>query len=117
MHDANNSSVSKAINMKTLPKIGYIAYLNDKTPIAAGFLRRLEPCFGQIDTLVTNAYMGSIVRHQGMLAVTDALMNDAIHVLKLEGLICHTSSQDIIKRATEAGFHILNQQIIAKRLR
>ena len=111
MHESNNYEGVTHINMKTLPKIGFIVFL-DKTPIAAGFLRRLEPCFGQIDTLVSNRYLGSIVRHQGVTAIVDALINEA-KVLKLQGIICHTSSQDVIKRAKDIGFHIVNQQIIA----
>lgn len=103
------------IQMKTLPKTGFIAFLG-KTPIAAGFLRRLEPCYAQIDTLCSNKYLGSLVRHQGLNAVIDALINEA-HVLKLEGLICHTESPDVLKRSESLGFHVIKQHIIAKPLK
>ena len=116
MHESHKYAHMSSIQMKTLPKIGFIAYLNDTTPIAAGFLRRLEPCYGQIDTLVTNNYMGSIIRHKGLEIVIKALMDEA-EVLKLDGLICHTGSEDVIKRSEIYGFTVVNQKIIAKRLK
>lgn len=111
MHTSRNYEGVSNITMRTLPKIGYIVF-NGKTPIAAGFLRRLEPCYAQIDTLVTNAYCGSILRHQALEMVVSTLINDAKR-LKLEGIICHTNNKDVIKRAEELGFHFVQQYILA----
>lgn len=108
---SNNYPDVMRIEMRTLPKIGYIALLNDQ-PIAAGFLRRLEPCYAQIDTLVSNKYFGSQMRHIGVQKVVDSLIQDAKD-LKLEGLICHTSDEGILNRAKALGFHIVEQKIIA----
>ena len=102
------------IEMRTLPKIGYIALLNNQ-PIAAGFLRRLEPSFAQIDTLVSNAYFGSLVRHQGIQHVVAALIHDA-KALKLEGILATTSDTGVLKRAEELGFHEVDQKLIALKL-
>lgn len=99
------------ITMRTLPKTGYIVMLNDQ-PIAAGFLRRVEPCYAQLDTLVSNAYLGSVVRHHGIQMVVDALLADAKR-LKLEGIISFTSDQGILTRAESMGFHKVPQTIIA----
>jgi len=96
--------------MKTLPKIGYIVLLG-KVPIAVGFLRRLEPCFAQIDTLTSNKYLGSIVRHQGITMVVDELIAHA-KALNLKGIIAHTSSPDVLKRAQTLGFHEIKEKII-----
>lgn len=98
------------IEMRTLPKIGYIALLN-KQPIAAGFLRRVEPSYAQIDTLVSNAYFGSILRHEGIDKVVHALIDDA-KVLKLDGILATTSDDGVLKRAKSLGFIELNQKLI-----
>lgn len=110
MHTSHNHEVS-TITMRTLPKIGYIVF-SGNTPIAAGFLRRLEPCYAQIDTLVSNPYFGSIIRHAGITMIVDTLIADAKR-LKLDGLICHTASPDVLKRAEALGFHVVEQKIIA----
>lgn len=111
MLSSNSYEGISNITKKTLPKIGFIVFL-DKTPIAAGFLRRLEPCYAQIDTLVSNKYLGALVRHEGITKIVDALIAEA-RVLKLEGIIAHTDRLDIIQRAKEIGFHQVQQQIIA----
>lgn len=96
--------------MKTLPKIGYIAYMG-KTPIAAGFLRRLEPCFAQIDTLCSNKYYGSLVRHEGIKVVVELLLDEAKR-LKLKGILALTSDNGVFKRASEIGFKPINEAAI-----
>lgn len=109
--ESNQYEGVSLITTKTLPQIGYVVY-SDKTPIAAGFLRRLEPCYAQIDTLCSNKFLGSIIRHQGISMVVDTLIKDA-KKLKLHGIICHTKSNDVLKRAEALGFHILQETIIA----
>lgn len=111
LHETQKSDTS-ILNYRTLPKIGYIATLGNKTPIAAGFLRRLEPCYAQIDTLVSNAYFGSIIRHEGIQKVVDSLIEEARR-LKLEGIVCHTQDKGTLARAEALGFHIVPQTIIA----
>ncbi len=93
-----------------MPKIGYIVY-KGKVAIAAGFLRRLEPCYAQIDTLCSNKFMGSIIRHEGIKTVVEALIDEAKR-LKLEGLICHTRDAGVMKRAEALGFHTIDEKII-----
>ncbi len=103
------------IKMKTLPKIGYIAYLGD-SPIAAGFLRRVEGGFAQLDTFVSNPHFGSQVRHIGIEGVKSALLEEA-KVLKLEGIIVLTDDGSIISRAVDTGFNVLEaHRILVKRL-
>lgn len=111
---ASQGSTIQGLDYKTLPKIGYIAYLGTQ-PIAAGFLRRLEPSFAQIDTLVSNAYFGSQIRHEALTQVIDNLIDDAKR-LKLTGLICHTADPGVLKRANALGFHVCPETIIAKKL-
>lgn len=100
--------------MKTLPKIGFIA-MKGKMPVAAGFLRRVEPCYAQIDTLVSNAYCGSILRHEGISKIVENLLIEA-KKLKLQGIIAHTQDKGTLLRAEALGFHIVPQTIIALNL-
>lgn len=100
------------IQMDTLPKTGYIAMVGDM-PIAAGFLRRVEPHFAQIDTLVTNAYAGSILRNKGIELIVDELISDA-NRLNLKGILALTANEGILLRAEKLGFHIVPQTVIAK---
>ena len=102
------------VSMKYLPKIGYIALLN-KQPIAAGFLRRVEGGYAQIDTLVSNPYFGSQIRHDGIDKVVDWLINDAKD-LKLNGILAFTSEESIIARAKDKGFTELDHKVICVRL-
>ncbi len=101
--------------MKMLPKIGYITLMN-KQPIAAGFLRRVEGGFGQMDTLVSNPYFGSQIRHIGINKVVDLLIDEA-KTLKLHGVIGFTPDAGILKRAIDRGFHTVEQVFIALPLR
>jgi hypothetical protein len=111
---SQKSHLHDIVTMKTLPKIGYIALLGDH-PIAAGFLRKVEPCYAQIDTLASNANFGSKIRHQGITLVVNSLMEDAKR-LKLEGIIAFTGDSGVLKRAGDQGFHVIPQTIIVKRL-
>lgn len=115
LHESQKYMDIACITMKTLPKTGYMALMGGH-PIAAGFLRRVEPCFAQLDTLVSNAHFGSNIRHEGVKAVVDALLLEAKR-LKLEGLIATTHDAGVLKRAEELGFHVVNQKVIALALK
>lgn len=110
MHKSQNYLNMGSINMRTLPKTGFIALMGDQ-PIAAGFLRRLEPCYAQLDTLVSNAYFGSQIRHQGISLVVDTLIKEAKD-LKLEGILALTSDHGTRERAEDLGFHVVDQFVI-----
>ena len=109
--ESQNYPNIKLITFLTLPKTGYIAYLG-KEPIAAGFLRRLEPCYAHLDTLISNGYFGSKVRHEGVSKVVDALILEAKR-LKLEGIVATTKDAGVLKRAEGLGFKVVPQTIIA----
>lgn len=114
LKDRDFSNIS-SISMKTLPKIGYIALLHGQ-PIAAGFLRRVEGGYGQLDTLTSNPYFGSVIRHEGVSKVVDSLIQDAKD-LKLQGLIAFTSDSGILNRAATIGFQEVNQKLISLNLK
>ena len=115
LHKANNYLQIAEIRQKTLPKIGYIAFFGE-TPIAAGFLRRVEGGFGQLDTLVSNPHFGSQIRHIAIDKVVTELLADA-KVLNLEGIIAFTADLGVLRRAVAIGFKVLEEQrLIAFRL-
>lgn len=103
------------ISMKTLPKIGYIAFMHNQ-PIAAGFLRRVEGGYAQMDTLVSNPYFGSLIRNDGIIKVVSSLIEEA-KVLRLEGIVAFTKDEGVLKRALSIGFIEVNQQLIALNLK
>lgn len=115
LHEANKYPHTHLISMKTLPKIGYISLLNGQQPLAAGFLRRLEGGYAQIDTLVSNPYFGSLLRHEGIKLVVDTLLEEAKR-LDLTGIVAFTNDQGVLKRAENLGFVELNQKVIALNL-
>lgn len=102
------------INMKTLPKAGYIALMNNQ-PIAAGFLRKVEGGYAQLDGLTSNAYFGSQIRHLGVKLVVDTLLQEAKD-LKLHGIIAFTKDKGVLDRAATLGFKVVEQTLIAIKL-
>lgn len=118
LHDllkSNDYLHISTVNMKTLPKIGYIALLGNH-PIAAGFLRRVEGGYAQLDTLTTSKHFGSQVRNQGINKVVDALLLDAKD-LRLHGVIAFTEEKSIRDRAEVLGFKVLpNHSLMALKL-
>lgn len=114
MYNSQNYSGIANINMNTMPKIGYMVLMNNH-PIAAGFLRKVEGGIGHLDGLVSNAYFGSLVRHEGVKLVVDTLLKEA-KSLKMKGIIATTADEGILKRAISLGFHIVPQTVIALKL-
>lgn len=113
MHKSQDFPSMWSINQETLPAIGFIVYSNSEYQyICAGFLRLVEGGFAQIDTLVTNPDIDSYIRHEGINLLVNKLLETA-KSLKLKGIYAHTNSQNIIKRAVDTGFHVVNQSIIA----
>jgi len=84
--------------------------LND-APIAAGFLRRVEGNYAQIDTLVSNPYFGSVIRHDGIKLVVDQLFEDA-KALDVQTIIAFTGDEGILQRSKLLGFQVIPQQLI-----
>lgn len=97
-----------------MPQTGYVALVAGQ-PGAAGFLRMVEGGFAMIDTLVSNADLGSEARHMAITAVVDALINHA-KTSGIKGIVAHTKDKGILKRAKTLGFKKLSEQIITIKL-
>lgn len=100
------------VTMKTLPKCGFMALYNGH-PIAAGFLRRVEGGYAQLDGLTSNPYFGSKIRHEGIDLVVDTLLKEAKD-LGLKGIIAFTKEPSIVSRAKEKGFQVVEQILITR---
>lgn len=111
LQDQNYKALG-SITYRSLPKIGYVAVLH-KQPIAAGFLRRVEGGYAQIDTLVTNPYFGSQIRHAGIDMVVDSLLQSAKD-LNLLGVIAFTENESVLKRSIDRGFQVISQTVLIK---
>jgi hypothetical protein len=107
---ANECPWLGTVNYKTLPKIGYLAEVNG-TMVAAGFLRKVEGGYGQLDTFVTNPYLGSQVRHEGIELVTNALLEEA-RTLEMIGILITSRDTGIISRAKERGFFQMTEILL-----
>lgn len=102
------------VNMKNLPKIGYMVLRNNH-PVAAGFLRRVEGGYAQFDTFASNPLFGSQIRHLALNLVIDSLLSDA-KTLKLRGIIAFTEDAGILLRAKSIGFAELSHSLIGLKL-
>jgi hypothetical protein len=103
------------VNMKTLPKIGYMVLLRNY-PVAAGFLRRVEGGYAQMDGLTSNPMFGSLIRHEAINLVVNSLISDAKD-LKLQGILAFTGDKSVIKRSEDIGFRVIEQTLIVLSLK
>lgn len=110
LQDRNFPNIEQ-VSMKSLPRIGYMALLHNQ-PIAAGFLRRVEGGYAQMDTLCSNPYFGSKIRHEAIHKVVSSLIEEAKD-LKLLGIIAFTTDESVINRAKDLGFQVVSAQLIS----
>lgn len=95
---------------ESLPAIGYITFI-DGVPAAAGFLRKVEGGFGQLDTLVTNKRLPPDIRHEAIGGIVGKLIETSKH-LELKGIISFTTDEGIVKRALSIGFQASPQFVL-----
>lgn len=114
MHWRHASPSAPFIIEDTLPKIGFIVS-SETQYIAAGFLRRLEGGFGQLDTFVTNPNASSEDRNEALNLLTERLINEA-KLLELRGIYAISSDVSVLKRAVATGFQLLPQCIVGLNL-
>lgn len=111
MHQSQQYDSMGTITLDTLPEVGFIVKNDRNQPVAAGFLRKLEGGFAQIDTLVSNSECEASERHEAI----DLLVNSLISTgkqLGLLGLLAITKDLSILKRAEAIGFSKLEQHTL-----
>jgi hypothetical protein len=112
MYDSQFYTGSRGIAL--LPKLGFIAF-HDNRHVASMFLRQVEGGFAIMGDVVTDSRMLPEIRHEALDKLTEKCIETA-KALNLKGLFCYTSQLSIQKRAEAAGFHTVNEVILAKKV-
>ncbi len=102
-------------SLQSLPETGYIVF-QDNFPVAAGFLRRVEGGFGQVDSYITDPSVPGKQRDQALDLITDALIKRAKE-LELRGIVAFSVDQNTISRSLRHGFAALGHVVITKELK
>lgn len=84
------------------PKIGFVAY-NKQEPIAAGFVRKVEGGYGQLDGLVSNPTAPGSYRHKAIDSVVTQLFKEAKKA-GITQLISFTRDKSVLERSVKHGF-------------
>lgn len=95
---------------ESMPAIGFVTYA-DGAPSAAGFLRRVEGGFAQLDGLVTNANLSGDIRSSSIDLVVENLLSEAKR-LNLKGIIAFSRDTNTLIRAAAFGFKDIDQRVI-----
>jgi hypothetical protein len=110
------SFYDESITPETTPAIGFMVF-EDKVPVAAGFLRRVEGGYAQFDGFTSNAQMPSHKRHDALEYITTCLLNTA-ESLNVKSVFAFTEHDVIVQRAIRHGFHrVPHLKFISKELR
>lgn len=88
--------------LKDLPQNGYIALYRGE-PMGAGFLRKVEGNFGQIDGLITNKDAPSDLRHSALELIVPNLINLSKNI-GITRLMCFTRDTGTLMRSASYGF-------------
>lgn len=99
---------------EAMPKIGCIAF-EGRTPIAMGFLRRVEGGYAQFDGLISNPQALPSWRNAGIDLVSTKLLNLAKQ-LGIKGLVAMSADENTIMRSQRFGFVKLPHTYLAVNL-
>ncbi len=110
LHRTQNIEDTSFLTPDTIPTAGYVAYLDNK-PIAAGFLRRIEGGFAQLDTLVSNKDYPPHIRHEALDSIVHTLLSTG-KALGIKGIISLSVDEGIVKRAISLGFAATPQFVL-----
>lgn len=94
-----------------LPEIGFICFERDE-PIAAAFLRKVEPNHAQLDGLITNVLSRGELRHEAIDLVVRAIIEKAKE-LKIKQLLAFSVDEGTLKRSEKHRFVKLPHTVIA----
>lgn len=101
--------------LRCLPETGYIVF-HDNFPVAAGFLRRVEGGFAQMDSYISDPTAPSEQRNEALDLITEALISRAKE-LELRGIVAFSVDQNTISRSLRHGFIAHNHVVITKELK
>lgn len=86
----------------SVPQIGYICF-EDNTPVAMGFIRRVEGGFGQLDGLASNPKCSSESRNLAIDAVVEKLIIRSQEE-GMKALISFSEDKNTLLRSIKHGF-------------
>jgi hypothetical protein len=93
-----------------LPEFGFIAFERDE-PIAAAFLRRVEPNHAQLDGLITNVLSTSALRHEAIDLVVKANIEKA-RELRIKQILAFSIDEGTLVRSEKHRFVKLPHTVI-----
>jgi N-acetylglutamate synthase-like GNAT family acetyltransferase len=93
-----------------VPEIGFVA-VDEGTPVAVAFLRRVEGGFGQLDGLASNPDASSLQRHRGIDAVVTKVLETA-QELGIKSVLSFTESDSTLMRSQSHGFVAMPHALI-----
>lgn len=93
-----------------MPGIGYVVS-EDGSPIAMGFLRKIEKKTGMIDALCTNPSAPAKKRSAAIDSVVDRIISKAKEI-GLLGLVCFSEDKNTLERSEKFGFKRRAEQTI-----
>lgn len=94
-----------------MPKVGYVVFL-DSYPVAAGFIRKVEGGFGQLDSLVSNPIAPAKTRDAAIDAIVTQLLKRA-KSMKIPHLLAMSEDENTLVRSEKHGFKKLPLTLIA----
>jgi hypothetical protein len=102
------------VSWDELPKLGYVATLEDGTMASIAFLRLVEGNFAMTDSLTINPELKSLKsKARAFDAITEKLIQVAT-ALKIKCLLAYTSKEGVVKRSSKHGFTLAKQKLLVK---
>lgn len=98
-----------------LPEIGFVAF-EGQTPVAAGFLRKMEGASAQIDSVITYPFAEAKLRHTAINMIVTALIAYAKEN-GIESLIAFSTDAHTLERAKRFGFRHLPHTVMSLKLK
>lgn len=99
----------------TLPTNGFVIYSDDRTGVAAGFIRKVEGGWGMIDGYLTNPDIAPNIRDEALNILTEKLLQHA-KTMGISQLFAFSTDKNTITRSQQHGFQRLNHVVIVAEL-
>lgn len=94
--------LARDMEMKGVPETGFMTF-HEGMPVAAGFIRRIEGNYGQIDSVITDPEKSPEVRDEALDVLTTQLII-AAKDMKLKGLTAYITDNNTLLRSNRHGF-------------
>lgn len=92
-----------------MPENGYV--ISDTSPIAMGFIRKVEGGYGMMDSFITDPDKDPIIRDKALDLLTKKLLDKA-EDLKLISLVSYSRDLNTLVRAQKHGMQCLQHTVL-----